>query len=173
MSPMGIVNLYIDDQVNRKKTARPVVRPKFLEQRLVELEKEVRDPEEAVQNYAEKSDLIEGAGTEVNSQQMTELTNMQVDAWAARKEREARLRHIRDLQSRGESLESLSEVLQSPYIVNIMAGRIQPSSPPEAELRCLWRDKHPGPEYRGRGKEGSQERYRLEIRRIVANLEMN
>ena len=165
----GIVNLYIDDQVNRKKTATGRA-TEFLEQRLVELEKEVRDSEEAVQNYAEKSDLIEGAGTEVNSQQMTELTNMQVDARAARKEREARLRYIRDLQSRGESLESLSEVLQSPYIVSLWQDESNLRRQ-EAELRGVYGDKHPAIQNIVAEEKKVQERVQVEIRRIVANLE--
>ena len=165
----GVANLYVEDQLRRKRsvTGRAT---EFLEARLVELEQEVRTAEEAIADYLESSELLELRSGDVNTQQMIELTNMQVDSRAFRKEREARLRFIRDLQSRGESLESLTEVLQSPYIVSLWQEESNLRRQ-EAELRGVYGDKHPAIQNVLGEQEKVRERVDIEITRIIANLE--
>ena len=164
-----VAALYIHDQVRRKKAVTGKA-TEFLEQRLSELEVEVRDAEEAVQAYLESAELVEATGTSINTQQMVELTNMQVDSRAFRKEREARLRFIRELQSKGESLESLTEVLQSPYIVSLWQEE-STLRRQEAELRGVYGEKHPAIQNILNEQEKIRERVDQEITRIVANIE--
>ena len=164
-----LAKLYIADQLEQKQnvTGRATT---FLEERLVELEEELRRAELAVQEFIDENESIDPTVTTVGGQQMIQLTNMIVDARATRKEREARLRFIRDLQGQEQSLESLSEVLQSPYIANLWQQETDLQRQ-KVDLSTVYAAKHPVMKNIDVELEEIRDRVGVEIARVIENLE--
>jgi len=139
-----LANLYIEDQLNEKLNGTKRA-TEWLESRLADLKREVREADQAVEQYRNEHRLFEAKtqpGLQINSQQVGDLTTMLVQTRAARSEKETRLRYIRNLQSKGEGLESITEVLQSPYLSTLWQQKssLQQQA---ADLRSEFGDKHP------------------------------
>ena len=113
-----LAKFYIEDQSDllRQVTGEA---SRYLELRLAELESELLASEEAVQEYRSKNPQRLQTSIDTTSEQILDLTSLLVQTRAERKEKEARLGFITDLRSTGESLESLTEVLSSPYMATL------------------------------------------------------
>ena len=165
----AVANFYIESQTTRRKAITGEASD-FLENRLSELEEELRQAEARAHLYRSKHDIKELNGPDFNSQQMVDLTNMLVTARANRKEKEARQKYIHSVQAKGGSLVSLSEVLQSPYIVQLWQQGSDLRRK-EAELRNDFGANHPTIKNIITEQSEIASRIKVETSRIVDNLQ--
>ena len=137
----GLADLYVRQQVDDKtKTTRRAV--DWLEIRVAELQEQTVQAESEAEAYRSKHGLYENRGMTLQSQQIMNLTNMLVEARAARSEKESRLRYIKEMQAKKESLFTLSEVMDSPYMEKLWEQERQLQQT-EAELLNTYGEKHP------------------------------
>lgn len=165
----ALADLYLEDQVDRKLAGTRKAN-QWLETRLEELEAEVRAAEQAVEEYRAKHDLAETSEVlDTNSQQMLDLTNMLVQTRAERKEKETRLNYVRSLQERGESLNTLSEVLSSGMIQRLMDqdAELQQRA---AELSTDYGERHPVMQNIAAEREELAQRIQTEIGNVIDNM---
>ena len=165
----AVADRYLEEQLDRKLAGTRKATD-WLETRLSELEGELRHAEQAVERYRADHKLLDSKGVDVSSSQMINLTNMLVQARAERSEKEARLRYVRSLQGKGQSLRTLSEVLESPLILTLM-NQDADMQRREAELRTDYGDKHPIIQNIRADRAELKQRIDSEIRNIVNNTE--
>lgn len=137
----ALADFYIEHQLSDKLNATKRA-TRWLEVRLAELKQELENSEQAVERYRSEHQLPGGKGVQIDAQQIADLTNMLVATRAELSEKETRLRYIRDLQARGGQLGSVTEVLQSPYLISLwqQESALQQQ---EADLRSSFGPKHP------------------------------
>lgn len=100
---------------------------KYLRPQIEKLTGEVSLAEAEVERFRSKANLFRGGGasgtgTNLNEQQLTDLTTELTKARAARSEAEARARSARELMQRG-IVDSITEVQKSPVIQGLIAQR--------------------------------------------------
>ena len=88
----------------------------WLNARVEELRLQVEASERAVEEYRQEHGLIQGEGTTVTEQQISEISTQLILARTKTAEAEARLRQIRSLTSSDGGVESAADVLASPLI---------------------------------------------------------
>lgn len=165
----AVAEAYIDDQLAQKKALTAGAND-YLEQRLIDLEGELRRAELAVDDFIRDNDAVNPASLGVGGQEIANLSGMLVEARATRKERATRLRFIAELRQGGESLESLTEVLQSPYVQSLWE-QDSVLRQQEAELRALYNDQYPTLASIIDERADIRSRLEIEIDRIVTNLQ--
>lgn len=100
---------------------------KWLKPQIEKLAKEVAQAEADVERFRSKANLFRGssasgAGSNLNEQQLSDLTTEMTKARAARSEAEARSRSARELMQRGLA-DAITEVQKSPVIQGLIAQR--------------------------------------------------
>lgn len=163
----GLADLYIEAQVAEKAGITRQA-SEWLELRVAELQQELIESEAAAEAYRQQNRLTETRGMLMQSQQITNLTQMLVQARADRTEKESRLRYIRDLQGRRESLNTLSEVMNSPYMTRLWEQERELQKA-EAELLSTFGDRHPRVQLLKAEQAKVAEKIRAEVARIVDN----
>ena len=132
---------YIDEQANRRRNVTSDASG-FLEERLRELELELLAAEEALHQYRTENPI----GTQVTAgeatQRLSDIGSMLVQTRAERKEKEVRLGYMKDLKRKGAKLDSLTEVLSSPYMASLW-DEDSALRNRETELRLELGDNHP------------------------------
>ncbi|MDW8371413.1 MAG: polysaccharide biosynthesis tyrosine autokinase [Geminicoccaceae bacterium] len=164
----ALADLYIAAQVQEKAGITQKA-TEWLEIRVAELQEQVVQGEAEIEQYRAKYGLYETkGGLTLQGQQIMNLTQMLVQARAERSEKESRLRYIRDLQNRRESLNTLSEVMNSPYMTRLweQERELQKS---EAELLSTFGEKHPRVQLLKAEQAKVAEKIRAEVQRIVDN----
>lgn len=164
----ALADLYVDQRLQQKK-ALTAGANEFLENRLVQLEQEVRQTEIAIEEFIRQNDVSTSTSIGVGNRQLDDLTSLLVESRATRKERETRLQFIEAQQARGGSMQALTEVLQSPYISSLWQedGELRRQL---AELRSIYRDEHPAIIDILEEREDVQRRMNDEVARVVQNL---
>lgn len=164
----GLADLYIAAQVQEKAGITQKA-TEWLEIRVAELQEQVVAGEAEIEQYRTKYGLYETkGGLTLQGQQIMNLTQMLVQARAERSEKESRLRYIRDLQNRRESLYTLSEVMNSPYMGKLWEQERELQKA-EAELLTTFGDKHPRVQLLKAEQAKVAEKIRAEVQRIVDN----
>ncbi|MCS6877272.1 MAG: polysaccharide biosynthesis tyrosine autokinase, partial [Geminicoccaceae bacterium] len=164
----ALADLYIQRQVAEKAGVTQKA-SEWLELRVAELQQQVVQGEAEIEQYRAKYGLYESKGLSLQGQQIMNLTQMLVQARAERSEKESRLRYVRDLQSRRESLNTLSEVMNSPYMTRLWEQERELQKA-EAELLSTFGEKHPRVQLLKAEQAKVAEKIRSEIQRIVDNL---
>ena len=164
----GLADLYIAAQVQEKAGITQKA-TEWLEIRVAELQEQVVAGEAEIEQYRAKYGLYETkGGLTLQGQQVMNLTQMLVQARAERSEKESRLRYIRDLQGRRESLNTLSEVMNSPYMTRLWEQERELQKA-EAELLSTFGDKHPRVQLLKVEQAKVADKIRTEVQRIVDN----
>jgi succinoglycan biosynthesis transport protein ExoP len=164
----GLADLYIAAQVQEKAGITQKA-TEWLEIRVAELQEQVVAGEAEIEQYRSKYGLYETkGGLTLQGQQIMNLTQMLVQARAERSEKESRLRYIRDLQNRRESLNTLSEVMNSPYMTRLWEQERELQKA-EAELLSTFGEKHPRVQLLKAEQAKVAEKIRAEVQRIVDN----
>jgi capsular exopolysaccharide synthesis family protein len=163
----GLADLYIAAQVQEKAGITQKA-TEWLEIRVAELQEQVVSGEAEIEQYRSKYGLYETKGLSLQGQQIMNLTQMLVQARAERSEKESRLRYIRDLQNRRESLYTLSEVMNSPYMTRLWEQERELQKA-EAELLSTFGEKHPRVQLLKAEQAKVAEKIRAEVQRIVDN----
>ena len=110
-----VSDLYLLEQLDAKFEATRRATD-WLNDRVGELRLQVEASERAVEEYRREHGLVQGKGTTVTEQQISEITTQLILARTKTAEAEARLRQIRSLVDSEGGVESVADVLASPLI---------------------------------------------------------
>ncbi len=160
---------YLIDQLEAKyeTTARA---NKWLDERLGVLKQQVEVAEKAVEEFRQKTKLIEIQGSTVATRQMEDINSQLVAARGQTSQAEARLRNIKNLlQSKG-GVDSAADVLNSPLIQRLREQEAEVRRQ-EAEMAVRYGSLHPKmikiqAEYRD-----LQNKIAEEVRKVAQSLE--
>ena len=132
-------NAYIEAQV-RSKAEAAMQASDWLEQRIVAVSTEVREAEQAVEQFREDSGLLESRGVFMTSQQISELNTQLVLARAERAQAQARLTNVRELMRDGG--DDARFPLQSAHLDSLRQA-LGDNEREVAELSAEYGDRHP------------------------------
>jgi len=164
-----IAETYVADQLSNKLSATGKASG-FLEERLGPLKEEVRRAEEAVAQFRAKNGLLDAQGVTLGDQELSSLNAELISARADLAAKEAKLGLVRELRTRRQALDALSDVASSPVITNLRNQEAELLSQ-EAELRSLYGEKHPRIVHLQNEKQNLQQKIGAEVNRIMQILE--
>ena len=164
----GIAQHYITEQAKHRREVTGEA-SEFLKQRLVDLKEELIAAEQQVQAYRTSKALHTTETDSLAAEQIDDLTALVVRTRADRKEKETRLQFIKTLRQSGSNLESLTEVLSSPYMVSLWteASGLRRR---EAELAIELGTNHPTIQTLRLERQELDARISSETDRIIANV---
>jgi succinoglycan biosynthesis transport protein ExoP len=164
-----LADTYIDRQLEQKFSATQKVTG-WLDQRLNVLREQVRNSEQAIEDYKRKNNMLQGARFDVTSQQLSELNSQLVLAKAERAEAEAKLGSIgRWLQDQNDA-DLTSDILQSNLIVALKqaeTGVLQR----RAELTMRYGARHPNLQASDAELANIREKIAIEMRSVANVIE--
>ncbi len=164
----AVAELFLEQQ-SGDRIASLQASNEWLKQRLSELRDTIRSTENAIEEYRARHDLLQSQSIAPETEQAQTLTRMLVAARAERREKESRIRYVQSLVRRGESLNALSEVLESPYMQSLWEQE-RGLAMQEAELLSTYGPKHPTIMRLREEQRKLREQQQREIRRIIENL---
>ena len=164
-----VAEMYVDDQLNNKIFATDRT-SSWLEERLAELEVELREAEERVADFRSTNLVGAGQGLTLNQQELSDLNRDLIVARGEMSENQAKLRLIRELRSSGRSVDSIADVVNSPVIINLRHQETQLLRE-EAELSSLYGERHPRMVHLQNEKRNLQQKISAEIERVIQRLE--
>ena len=135
-----VADQYLVDQLEAKfeATRRATA---WLNERLTDLRKKVEQSERVLQDYKERSNLIENQGQTISAQQLSELNSQLILARTERAQTEARLRRMRELVKTG-GVESSPEVLDNSLVQRLREQETDLARQ-MAELSGRYGERHP------------------------------
>ncbi len=165
-----IAEFYVEDQLAAKRaaTARAA---EWLGERIAELRAQLMEAERAAESYRAANELVGAAGGPgLTDQELSTLQRDLIITRAGQDEKGAKLRLIRELWSRGESLDSVAEVMASPVITSLRLeeARLLREA---AQLAQEFGPRHPRILQLEADKANLAARIDAEIRNIARNLE--
>ncbi len=164
-----VAEMYVADQLNTKLVATDRASG-WLEERLQTLREEVRQADQAVAEYQTKNNLVASQGVMLNDQELSDLNRQLITARADLAERQAKLRLVREMRSRGEALDAMADVASSPLILNLREQEAQLVRE-EADLRSLYGARHPRMVNLQNEKSDLAQKIKAEINRVTQILE--
>jgi capsular exopolysaccharide synthesis family protein len=164
-----VAEMYVDDQLNNKVFATDRT-SSWLEERLAELEVELREAEERVADFRANNLIGDGSGVTLNQQELSDLNRDLIVARGEMAETQAKLRLIRELRGAGQGVDSIADVVNSPLIVSLRQQEAQLLRE-EAELSTLYGGRHPRMVHLQNEKRNLSEKINAEIERVVRTLE--
>jgi len=164
-----VAEMYVDDQLNNKVFATDRT-SSWLEERLAELEVELREAEERVADFRSTNLVGAGQGMTLNQQELSDLNRDLIMARGEMAENQAKLRLIRELRSAGRSVDSIADVVASPLIISLRQQESQLLRE-EAELSSLYGERHPRMVHLQNEKRNLADKISAEIERVVQTLE--
>ncbi len=137
----AIADEYLVDQLEAKYevTARA---NKWLNDHLGVLKQQVEVAEKAVEDFRQKTKLIEIQGTTVSARQMEDINSQLVAARGQTSQAEARLRSIQNLLQSKDGVNSAADVLNSPLIQRLREQEAEVRRR-EAEMASRYGELHP------------------------------
>jgi capsular exopolysaccharide synthesis family protein len=166
-----VAEMYVDDQLNNKIFATDRTSA-WLEERLAELEIELREAERRVADFRSTNLVGAGQGMTLNQQELSDLNRDLIVARGEMAENQAKLRLIRELRSAGRSVDSIADVVASPLIISLRQQEAQLLRE-EAELSSLYGERHPRMVHLQNEKRNLANKIAAEIDRVVQTLENN
>jgi capsular exopolysaccharide synthesis family protein len=167
-----VAEMYVDDQLNNKVFATDRT-SSWLEDRLAELEVELREAEERVAAFR-SANLVgasgAGEGMTLNQQELSDLNRDLILARGEMAETQAKISLIRNLRSAGRSIDSIADVVDSPLIINLRQQEADLLRQ-EAELSTLYGERHPRMIHLQNEKRNLEGKIAAEIDRVAQTLE--
>jgi polysaccharide biosynthesis transport protein len=164
-----VAEMYVDDQLNNKIFATDRTSA-WLEERLAELEVELREAEKRVADFRSTNLVGAGQGMTLNQQELSDLNRDLIVARGEMAENQAKLRLIRELRGAGRSVDSIADVVASPLIISLRQQETQLLRE-EAELSSLYGERHPRMVHLQNEKRNLANKIAAEIDRVVQTLE--
>jgi exopolysaccharide transport family protein len=164
-----VAEMYVDDQLNNKTFATDRTSA-WLEERLAELEVELREAEKRVADFRSTNLVGAGQGMTLNQQELSDLNRDLIVARGEMAENQAKLRLIRELRNAGRSVDSIADVVNSPLIFSLRQEETQLLRE-EAELSSLYGERHPRMIHLQNDKRNIANKIAAEIDRVVQTLE--
>ena len=164
-----MAELFVEKQLEAKRIANTGTLD-WLTGRLNELRAQVVEADKAAETYREKNQLLaSGRGLAFDDQELAALSDELIKARAERLATEAKLRRIKELRAKGESLDAVPEVLLSPYIVDLR-DREMDVLRQEAQLRQEFGPLHPSMIEIESEKDKLTARIDAEIQRVIGSI---
>lgn len=164
-----IVDQYIYGQLESKfDTAKRTTA--WLDDRLAQLAEQVRQAENAVEQYKIDNDLGDASnGTTLASEQLSELNGQIVLARSNLAEQQAKYRQVNSLYSSGGNVDSVAAVINSP-LISTLRGQQAELLRKEAELATKYGDRHPQMIALRDEMKNLDAKIEVEVKRIIKNL---
>jgi len=142
----------------------------WLNDRLDELRRQLRESEEAVAEYRAQKGLVQSApNVSLNERQLADLNTRLVAARAERAERKARLDLVREIEGKGDDLRSLPDLVTSP-LISSLRGQAAEVSRREADLVVQYGNTHPAVVNIRAQKRDIERGLAAEARRVMASV---
>ena len=164
-----VAEMYVDDQLNNKVFATDRT-SSWLEERLAELEVELREAEERVAEFRSNNLVGDGSGITLNQQELSDLNRDLIVKRGEMSETQAKLRLVRELRGAGRGIDSIAEVVNSPLILSLRQEETQLLRE-KAELSTLYGERHPRMVQLQNDQANLSEKIASEIERVVRTLE--
>lgn len=119
----SIIDIYIEMRLEEKFKAAQKISG-WLDKRLSDLRTQVRQSEQAVQDYRQKFDLTKGMRTDISAEQISELAAQLVDARAKLAEADARFEQIQGAGGNLSRIEISPAVAASPIIQELKRNEV-------------------------------------------------
>ena len=132
---------YLLDQLESKYEATRRAN-EWLNERVGELRKNVRDAERAVELFKAEKDIVEADGRDLDEQQIARLNEQLVLARAQSAEAKAKLDQLTEVKSRGGEASSFADQLQS-RIISELRSKLSEVRREYAELSSKYGRRHP------------------------------
>ncbi len=169
-----VANAIVDEYLSLQSSAKRLTTERAsaaLEPQIVELRKEVQAARQAVADFRARADLLIGADNiPLNQQQLAETSSDYSSAQATKAESQAKADLIRELLNSGGSLESASDVLNSPLIQRLRERQVVIQSS-IAELSITLLPNHPQLKALQSQLGDYDRQIRAEARRVLQGLE--
>lgn len=165
----AIVDTYIEQRLEQKFKASQKL-SEWLDERLESLRKQVRDSENAVEQFRTDNNLVSGARAEVTAQQLSELNSQLVLAKAKRAEAQARLNQIHNWIKNPEKIETTDEAKDS-RIVQSLKSKESDILNQISEMSSRYGEKHPNMINARKELLDLREQLRAEMRVVAKGLE--
>ena len=159
---------YIDDQI-AAKTEQTRRANAWLQDRAIELKREVEKSARAVEEHRRRAGLVNVEGSSLLAQQLAELNSRLIVARADRAEAEARHRQIKKLLESPGGIDSAAAVLDSPLIQRLREQETQVVRK-IAEMKTQYRDGHPKMILAKSELKDLVAKIESEVRKIASNL---
>ena len=164
-----IAEIYVNEQLNSKLLATDRT-SSFFEERLSELQEEVRLAEEAVARYEASIDVVTDSGPTLNQQELSDLNRSLIVARGELAEKQAKLRLVREMRASGEDLVAVADVANAALISRLREQEAEILRR-EAEYGSLYGPRHPRMLDLQREKSELQAKIADEVRRVARTLE--
>ncbi len=164
-----VAEMYVDDQLNSKVFATDRT-SNWLQERLAELEVELREAEERAAEFRSSNLVGDGSGITLNQQELSDLNRDLIVTRGEMSETQAKLRLVRELRRAGRGIDSIAEVVNSPLIISLRQEETQLLRE-KAELSTLYGDRHPRMVQLQNDQLNLSEKIDSEIERVVRTLE--
>jgi capsular exopolysaccharide synthesis family protein len=135
-----------------------------------QLRENVKQAESAIEDYRRQHNLLQGENEPLVAEQISDLNKRVLEASAERALTEANLSQAKRLVTRTNNLASLGPVLQSELIQRLSAEKVDLDRK-EAEMGARFGPRHPLMIQLGAEKQRLDENIRLEINKIIGNLD--
>lgn len=169
-----IANTILDEYItlqSRAKRESTEVAASSLEPQIAQLQTEVRAAQQAVENFRSKADLLIGADNiPLARQQLAEISSEYSAAQATKAESQAKADLIRELLNSGGSLETATDVLESPLIQRLRERQVEIQSN-IAELSITLLPSHPQLKALNSQLSDYNRQIRSEARKVLQGLE--
>jgi len=169
-----IANTILDEYItlqSRAKRESTEVAASSLEPQIAQLQTEVRAAQQAVEDFRAKADLLIGADNiPLARQQLAEISSEYSAAQAAKAESQAKADLIRELLNSGGSLETATDVLESPLIQRLRERQVEIQSN-IAELSITLLPSHPQLKALNSQLSDYNRQIRSEARKVLQGLE--
>jgi polysaccharide biosynthesis transport protein len=136
----GIAEAYIGDQVDSRVEAAEND-GKFVNEKLISLQNQITDAEDAVESYKTKNNIVSTEGLRSNEQQIADLTRELGVARARTSETQARLQQLQRVAREGR-VDASNEALRSPTIERLRSQQVD-SEREMARLAQTLGNRHP------------------------------
>ncbi|WP_150523493.1 exopolysaccharide transport family protein [Roseibium sediminis] len=171
-----VANTILDEYIALQSSAKretTEVAASSLEPQIAQLEDEVRVAQQAVEDFRAQADLLIGTDNVPLAQsQLAEISSEYSSAQASKAEAQAKADLIRELLNSGGSLETASEVLESPLIQRLRERQVAIQSN-IAELSITLLPNHPQLRALNSQLSDYDRQIRSEARKVLQGLENN
>ena len=164
-----IAEIYVNEQLNSKLLATDRT-SSFFEERLTELQEEVRLAEEAVARYEASIDVVTDSGPTLNQQELSDLNRSLIVARGELAEKQAKLRLVREMRASGDDLVAVADVANAALISRLREQEAEILRR-EAEYGSLYGPRHPRMLDLQREKSELQAKIADEVQRVARTLE--
>ena len=164
-----IAEVYVNEQLNSKLLATDRT-SSFFEERLAELQDEVRLAEEAVARYETSINVVTDTGPTLNQQELSDINRALIVARGELAEKQAKLRLVRDLRASGQDLGSIADVANAALIQRLREQETEIIRR-EAEYTSLYGPRHPRMLDLQREKQELGAKIDAEVERITRTLD--